>query len=147
MDILFKKLFAQLLFWLMQLMDGIMDFFNILCGIKNVGTNKDGSGGTDIITYFLSQNGIVKAFLIIFAVSMLVLAASIIVGIVKTALQMNKIEKTQGQVIAKGFMSLVAPLAMAVVLFLGIAFANTTLQMINMGVQAVGADTERTLEQ
>ena len=62
MDILFKKLFAQLLFWLMQLMDGIMDFFNILCGIKNVGTNKDGSGGTDIITYFLSQNGIVKAF-------------------------------------------------------------------------------------
>ena len=147
MDILFKKLFAQLLFWLMQLMDGIMDFFNILCGIKNVGTNKDGSGGTDIITYFLSQNGIVKAFLIIFAVSMLVLAASIIVGIVKTALQMNKIEKTQGQVIAKGFMSLVAPLAMAVVLFLGIAFANTTLQMINMGVQAVGADTERTLGQ
>ena len=147
MDILFKKLFAQILFWLMQLMDGIMDFFNILCGIKNVGTNKDGSGGTDIITYFLSQNGIVKAFLIIFAISILVLAASIIVGIVKTALQMNKIEKTQGQVIAKGFMSLVAPLAMVVVLFLGIAFANTTLQMINMGVQAVGADTERTLGQ
>ncbi len=147
MDILFKKIFAQILFWLMQLMDGIMDFFNILCGIKNVGTNKDGSGGTDIITYFLSQNGIVKAFLIIFAISILVLAASIIVGIVKTALQMNKIEKTQGQVIAKGFMALVAPLAMVVVLFLGIAFANTTLQMINLGVQAVGADTERTLGQ
>ena len=67
MVIAIQKLFAQLLFWLYELLDTIFEMFAVLCGIEMVETT-DADAPRSLIEIFLESSAVTRAFLLIVVV-------------------------------------------------------------------------------
>ena len=87
MVIAINKLFAQLLFWLYELLDTIFEMFAVLCGIEALET-ADADVPRSLIEIFLESSAVTRAFLLIVIVSVVVAAVSTIVAIVKNIINM-----------------------------------------------------------
>ncbi len=117
----------NLLIWVLRMLNGIMDIFQQLAGVKSVD-----SEGNDLITLFLKNEGITKVFFGIFIISIVVVAISIIVAIVKGFVNMSgqerkPISKITGQGVGSVFISLL----MAGIMVTGITIANSLLRDVN----------------
>ena len=62
MVIAINKLFAQLLFWLYELLDTIFEMFAVLCGIETLET-VDADAPRSLIEIFLQSSAVTRAFL------------------------------------------------------------------------------------
>ena len=80
MTILFQKLFAKLLFSIYNFLDTVFSIFKVLVGIEKVSVFGEESTLMDV---FLSSNVITKAFFMLFIVSIVIAAASVIVRLSK----------------------------------------------------------------
>ena len=129
MDILIKKAFAQLLFWLYEFMDAVFEMFKVLCGIESVEYTENGETvSRSIIEIFLQSSAVTKAFLMLFLIAILVCAVSIIVSIVKNVINMKGGErKSHAKTVGQGFGSIIVTLVMAVIMVLGISGSNELL--------------------
>ena len=86
MTILFQKLFAKLLFSIYNFLDTVFSIFKVLVGIEKVSVFGEESTLMDV---FLSSNVITKAFFMLFIVSIVIAAASVIVAIIKNIFNMK----------------------------------------------------------
>ena len=130
MVIAINKLFAQLLFWLYELLDTIFEMFAVLCGIETLET-VDADAPRSLIEIFLQSSAVTRAFLLIVIVSVFVAAASTIVAIVKNIINMKGGErKSHAKTVGQGFGSIIVTLCMALVMIVGISMSNIVLQKV-----------------
>lgn len=130
MVIAIQKLFAQLLFWLYELLDTIFEMFAVLCGIETVETT-DADAPRSLIEIFLESSAVTRAFLLIVIVAVFVAAVSTIVAVVKNAVNMKGGErKSHAKTVGQGFGSIVISLSMALVMIMGISMSNIVLQQV-----------------
>ncbi|MDR2047183.1 MAG: hypothetical protein LBP79_04735 [Clostridiales bacterium] len=88
MEIWIKKLFAQIAFYMMKIIDSMFGMFRSLTGLSPV--NVEGSGSADLLTYFLEDKNIQNAGLFIMLISLVCLAVFTVAAIIKTATQAKK---------------------------------------------------------
>lgn len=130
MVIAIQKLFAQLLFWLYELLDTIFEMFAVLCGIEMVETT-DADAPRSLIEIFLESSAVTRAFLLIVVVAVFVAAVSTIVAVVKNAINMKGGErKSHAKTVGQGFGSIIISLSMALVMIVGISMSNIVLQQV-----------------
>ena len=130
MVIAINKLFAQLLFWLYELLDTIFEMFAVLCGIEALET-ADADVPRSLIEIFLESSAVTRAFLLIVIVSVVVAAVSTIVAIVKNIINMKGGErKSHAKTVGQGFGSIIVTLCMALVMIVGISMSNIVLQKV-----------------
>ena len=130
MIIAIEKLFAQLLFWLYELLDTIFEMFAVLCGIETVET-VDADAPRSLIEIFLESSAVTRAFLLIVIVAIFVAAVSTIVAIIKNAINMKGGErKSHAKTVGQGFGSIIITLTMALVMVVGISMSNVVLQKV-----------------
>ena len=128
MTILFQKLFAKLLFSIYNFLDTVFSIFKVLVGIEKVSVFGEESTLMDV---FLSSNVITKAFFMLFIVSIVIAAASVIVAIIKNIFNMKGGErKSQFSIAGKGMFALLNTLVMALVMVVGISFADGILVQV-----------------
>ena len=117
----------NLLIWVLRMLDGIMDIFQQLAGVRSVDNE-----GNDLITLFLKNEGITKIFFGILIISVVVAAISIIVAIVKAFVNMGGQErKPIGKITGQGMASVFISLLMAGIMVSGITIANSLLRDVN----------------
>ena len=130
MVIAINKLFAQLLFWLYELLDTIFEMFAVLCGIETLET-VDADAPRSLIEIFLQSSAVTRAFLLIVIVSVFVAAVSTIVAIVKNIINIKGGErKSHAKTVGQGFGSIIVTLCMALVMIVGISMSNIVLQKV-----------------
>ncbi|MCM1360127.1 MAG: hypothetical protein NC183_06390 [Corallococcus sp.] len=127
MGIAIKKLFCELLFLMFQFLDTLTSMFKVLCGTEVVDTNGE---QMTLIDLFLNSSPIVSAFLSIFLISGVVIMISMIVAVFKKIIKDDG-KKSHGKIAWQGLWAVVTSLVMAVVMFGGIFFANTVLQLVD----------------
>ncbi|MDE6059364.1 MAG: hypothetical protein K2G44_04905 [Clostridia bacterium] len=134
MGILIKKLFARLLFSAYKFLDTVFTLFKVLVGIEKVEVNGEEGSLMDV---FLSSNVITKAFLMVFLVSIVIAAAAVIVAIIKNIVNLKGGErKSQVSIAGRGVFALFNTLVMALVMVIGISFADGILvQVYNATVE------------
>lgn len=130
MGIAIQKLFAQLLFWLYEFLDAIFEMFQVLCGITKVET--DGSdSGQSILNIFLESSAVTKAFLLIFLVSILVVAVTTITSVVKNIVNVKGGErKPHSRTVGQGFGAIITTVVMAFMMIFGITMSNFVLKKV-----------------
>lgn len=127
MGIAIKKLFCELLFLMLEFLDAISSMFKVLCGTEVLDANGE---QITIIDLFLNSSPIISAFLSIFIISGIVIMISMIVAVFKKTIK-NDEKKTHGKIAWQGLWALISSLVMAVVMFGGIFFSNTVLQLVD----------------
>lgn len=132
MGIAIKKLFAQVLFWLLEFLDAVFEMFRVLCGIDTVEYNDGGEIiNRSIIEIFLESSAVTKAFLLILLVSIIVCAFSVIVAVIKNALNLKGGErKSHLKTVGQGFGSIIVTFVMAFVMIVGIWGSNEVLEKV-----------------
>lgn len=130
MGILFKKLLAQLLFWIYDFIDTIGTIFNILTGTQGVSGDKLDKS---LLEVFADSAISTKVLFGLCAVAVVVTGASMGVKIVKTVVKFKSGgEQTSHSVTVKqGVLAILSSVVCIFFVFLFIAFASMLLNMIN----------------
>ena len=130
MTIAIKKMFAQILFWLYQLIDSIFEMFQVLCGIENVSVKEDGASKS-LLNVFLESSAVTKAFFMILLVAVLVACFSTIVSVVKNIVNLKGGErKSHVRTLGQGFGSIIISLSMALIMIIFISLSGTVLNSV-----------------
>ena len=132
MEIAIQKLFAQILFWLLEFLDAIFEIFRVLCGIDAVEYNDAGEVvNKSLVEIFLQSSAVTKAFLLIFLVAIVVCAISVIVAVVKNALNLKGGErKSHFKTVGQGFGTIIVTFVTAFVMIFGIWGSNEVLKNV-----------------
>lgn len=127
MGIAIKKLFCELLFLMFQFLDTLTTMFKVLCGTEVLDANGE---QMTLIDLFLNSSPVISAFLGIFLISGIVIMISMIVAVFKKIIKDDG-KKSHGKIAWQGLWAVITSLVMAVVMFGGIFFANTVLQLVD----------------
>lgn len=129
-----RRLFQELLLLILKLIDGISQMFNILLGLSPV-TYKNGDGTAtelSIVDWFLKQDVVVQVFLVLFVISVVVLAVCCIAAIIRSMFHNGDGErKPATRIVGQGLRSLMTTLVVAVITISAIGGANTLLVTVN----------------
>lgn len=130
MGIFFKKLFAQLLFWIYDFIDTIGAIFNILTGTQGVSGDKLDKS---LLEVFADSAISTKVLLGLCSVAVVITGASMGVKIVKNVVKFKSGgEQTSNAVTVKqGFLAILSSVVCIFFVFLFIAFASMLLNMVN----------------
>lgn len=125
----------QLLLWLLGLLDSLFAVFGAAAGINTV-TGDNGAGGEEmsLSEYFLSLDGVHKAFWIVFIASVVICGVCTIAAIVKNVIGRNGESKSHVRTIGQALSSVLVTLAMAAFLVVGVGVADGLLREINTAI-------------
>ncbi len=131
MIIAIKKMFAQILFWIYELLDSIFEMFQVLCGIQKV--NVDGEDGAKtLLNVFLESSAVTRAFLLIMLVAVAVAGLATIASVVKNIINLKGGErKSHAKTVGQGFGSILISLTMAVIMVTCISLSGTVLSSVS----------------
>lgn len=126
-----KKMFAQILFWLYELLDNIFEMFQVLCGVQKVSIEGE-DGENTLLNVFLESNTVTKAFWLILLIAVAVAGIATIASVVKNIINLKGGErKPHSRSIGQGFGSIIISLVMAVVMITGIALSGEVLSKVS----------------
>jgi len=128
MDVMIRKLIAQISFWMLRILDGMMQLFRAFAGLDANITTADGAEGKDIFSVFFDNRSVQRAGLFIMLICVAVLGIFAIIAVVKT---MTTTKKTQGKVVGQVCAALAAFLIVQAVLVAGIAVSNQVLRLVD----------------
>lgn len=140
--------FYELLYVLQKsicyIIDFIREIFLKLVGIETVKIDGEQS---DLLTYFLTTEGVRNAFLGVFLVGVILLFIFVGVAIVKSEAADPQHKKTKGQIVTKSLQSFITFLIVPFVLLAGITLTNVVMRGINasMSGAAVSGSTHVSL--
>ena len=127
MELLLKKLVADIAFLMMRVLDGFFDAFNIYTGVDDLPA-KNGQEATDIVSFFINNPTIEKVFYWILIISVALLAMFTIAGVIKNMVT-NK--KSVMKVVSQFGGALLA-FFLTMIVFGGVVLVgNTVLREIN----------------
>lgn len=131
MTIAIKKMFAQILFWLYELLDNIFEMFQVLCGIQSV--NIEGEDGSkSLLNVFLESNSVTRAFFLIMLVAVVVAGLATIASVVKNIINLKGGErKSHAKTLGQGFGSIIITLTMAFIMIVGITLSGEVLKSVS----------------
>ena len=130
MGILFKKLMAQLLFWIYDFIDTVGSIFNILTGTQGVSGDKLDKS---LLEVFAESAISTKILFGLCTVAVIVTGASMGVRIVKNVVKFKEGGEptSHATVVKQGFLSILSSVVCIFFVFLFIAFASMLLNMVN----------------
>ena len=129
MEITIEKLFAQLLFWVLELLDVLERIFRVLCGLPFEVNGEEQS----IVDIFLDSSIVVQAFLSMMVLSVIVMSVSVVVTVIKNIISAgpNGERKPHLKTAVQGIGSIITSLVMAVIMITGIGVANGVLGLVD----------------
>lgn len=145
----FKKLLAQLLFWLYDFLDLIGDIFRVLAGLETVGYTSEGTETEmSILDAFIRHTVAAK---VIFGLVLISVVIACVCGIVKTVKGVIRI-KTEGQAyshtatLGQTFLAILSSMVCILLVFLFISFSSMLLQQVN-GITSQNIGTTKLSQQ
>jgi hypothetical protein len=129
MAVWIKKLFMQIIVWILRFLDAIFKLFRILLGIEPV---KTGSGETAregaLVDLFLKSDPVVQAFLGLFIIAIGICSFCVIAAVIKNMINLHdKERKPHLRTVGQGFGAILTTLVMGTVMTFGIYAFNTVL--------------------
>lgn len=126
----------QLLLWLLGLLDSLFAIFGAAAGITDVyGDTGKGEEPMSLGEYFLSLDGVQKAFWVIFIASIGICAVCTVVAIVKNIINAKGGErKSHARTIGQSLYTPIVTLFMAMLLTVGIGATNSLLGEIHSSI-------------
>ena len=124
MLIFLQEICLQLVLWLLQMIDGLMEIFSAISGVTNV--NYYGRQ-VNMLEFLAGDSTVGAVFWCIFILAVGLTCIFTIVGLVKNMIANNRNVST---IVGKFFLALLGTLAMLAVVFLGILIANSLLQLL-----------------
>lgn len=141
MTIAIKKMFAQILFWLYELLDTIFEMFQVLCGIQKVSVEGE-DGSKSLLNIFLESNAVTRAFFLIMLVAVLVAGLATITAVVKNIVNLKGGErKSHVKTLGQGFGTIIVTLVMALIM---IIFVSLSGEVLNSVSKATSPDMDST---
>ena len=137
LELLFKKIFQNLLLAILKLIDGVCRLFGIMVGLEQVDYAKDGVASSNtLINFFLEQDLFVKIFLVLFAISIIVLAVCCIFAVFRTMFSEKGISETKShtKIIGQGVKSIITTCLIFVVTLTAISGSNLLLKTVNKAI-------------
>lgn len=127
MEILIKKLFANISFAMLRILDGIFELFGFLTGVTDVPTTEITQGGS-LLNIFLYNDKISTVFVWILIISVALLGLFTIVGIIKSMVtKKNPVNK----VLTKFAGAFLAFFVLQIVVLAGITLSDKVLMEVN----------------
>ena len=138
MELFFRQIFQELLFFILKLIDGICRVFGILIGLDNLSyqSGKDTLESSSLLDFFLEQDPFVTIFLTLFVVSVLVLVVCMVFAVFRTMFS-NKADgetKSHTKIIGDGMRSLLTTCLVFIITVTGIGSANLLLKTVHKAV-------------
>ncbi len=124
MLIFIQEFALQLVLWLLQLVDGIMEIFNVIAGVTNVGYN--GNQGT-LLEHVMGNSTVNTIFWCIFILGVGLTCIFTIAALIKN---MINNQRTVATIVGKFFLVLLGTMAMLAVVVLGVLISNAVLQLM-----------------
>ena len=140
--------FYELLYVLQKSICYIIDFIReIFLKLVGIETVKIDGEKHDLLTYFLTTEGVRNAFLGVFLIGVILLFVFVGVAIIKSEAADPQHKKTKGQIVAKSLQSFITFLIVPFVLLAGITLTNVVMRGINasMSGAAVSGSTHVSL--
>ena len=134
---IFKKVFQDLLFLILKLIDGICRLFGIMVGLEEVNyTSNNSSSSSTLINFFLEQDLFVQIFLTLFLISIIVLAVCSIFAVFRTMFSEKGVSetKTHTKIIGQSVKSIITTCLIFVITLTSISFTNLLLQQVNYAI-------------
>ncbi len=90
------KVFQDLLYAILKLIDGVCRLFGIMVGLEQVDFEKDGiAESSTLIEFFLEQDLFVQIFLTLFVISLIILAFCTAFAIFRTMFSDKSVNETK----------------------------------------------------
>ena len=124
MLIFFQEIGLQLILWMLQLIDGIMEIFSAISGVATVNYHGE---QVNIIELLIGDSTVGAIFWCIFILAVGLTCIFTIVALVKNMIANNKNIST---IVGKFFLALLGTMAMLAVVFLGIMISGALLQLL-----------------
>lgn len=128
----------QILLWLLGLVDSVFSIFSAVSGIAPIqapSADNNGTTSMSLGTYFMSLDGVHKAFVVVFIASIGVCAVCTITAIVKNIVASGKGQaKTHARTVGQALGSVIVSLVMAVILTLGVTAVDGLLCTVNTAI-------------
>ena len=138
MEFWIQKLFQDLLFLILKLLDGVCRVFDLLVGLEQVDyTTEYGTAeSAGLLDFFLQQDLFTQIFLSLFVVSVLVLIVCMVFAVFRTMFS-NKAEnetKSHTKIIGDGIRSILTTCLIFIVTVTGIGASNALLKTVNNAI-------------
>lgn len=124
MLIFLQEIGLQLILWMLQLIDGIMEIFSAISGVATVNYHGE---QVNIIELLIGDSTVGAIFWCIFILAVGLTCIFTIVALVKNMIANNKNIST---IVGKFFLALLGTMAMLAVVFLGIMISGALLQLL-----------------
>jgi hypothetical protein len=132
MDIIIDKTLMNILIWIMQILDALMDIFRVLAGLDNVQRNNPAEPDVNLVNFFLGQSIIQQVFVSIILISFGICAGCMIFRILFNMFTFDpQKRKPNSRIIGQGFSIIFVTVIVASLMISGIAVANTVLRQID----------------
>ena len=124
MVIFLQEFVLQIFLWLLQAIDGIMELFSGLTGVRTI--NYRGQE-INLVEFLVGDSTVSKVFWCVFILAIGLSCMFAIIALIKNMIANNR---NITNIVGKFFLSLLGTLAMLVVVILGILISNTLLVLI-----------------
>ena len=131
------KVFQDLLYAILKLIDGVCRLFGIMVGLEQVDFEKDGiAESSTLIEFFLEQDLFVQIFLTLFVISLIILAFCTAFAIFRTMFSDKSVNetKTHSKTIGQSVKSLITTCLIFVVTLTAISSSNLLLKTVNKAI-------------
>ncbi|GHV01596.1 hypothetical protein FACS1894211_11660 [Clostridia bacterium] len=125
MGVWIKKMFLQIIVWILRFLDALFKLFRILIGIEPV---KSGQNEGPLVDLFLQSDPVVQAFIGLFIIAIGICSFCVIVAVIKNMINLgDKERKPHLRTVGQGLGAILTTLLMATVMTFGIYAFNTVL--------------------
>lgn len=124
MLIFFQEFIFSIILWVLRMIEGILEIFNILLGINIINANDEKE---EIISYLINDSKILTIFISIFFITIFLCLIFIIASIIKNMLT-NK--QNISSIISKFFTSMISTLIVSIIFIIIISISNVLLNLL-----------------
>ncbi len=124
MLIFFQELILLIILWVLRMVEGIIEIYNIVLGMEIVNINNEKK---DILSFILNDSRLLIIFISIFCISTFLCLVFTIVSIIKNMFQNNK---TLSSIISKSFISIISTMVVFIILFIVVSISNILLSVL-----------------
>ena len=131
------KVFQDLLYSILKLIDGVCRLFGIMVGLEQVDYENNGiANSSTLIEFFLEQDLFVQIFLTLFIISLIILAFCTVFAVFRTMFSekgMNE-TKSHSKIIGQSIKSIITTCLIFIITLTAISSSNLLLKTVNKAI-------------
>lgn len=124
MLIIFQELILLVILWMLKMIEGIFEIYNVLFGMEVINNNNEKQ---DILSFIFNDSKLLIIFVSIFFISIFLCLIFVIVSIIKNMIKNNK---NIYAIVSKFFISVVSTMIVFIIMFIIVSISNILLSLL-----------------